>query len=193
MVYKLRDYMKRMNNVIPICLIKLALIFRILLNLQFPISTEIFYDILLIPIIIQKDDLRKNIVQLIMDVIKEGLGIRSEDFLAFLESHSFPIPSELLNQIRTNNTSTGLPTNVMISPRDINIGDGSLSTPRGGMRGSGLRKSSQFQFPLINLEMLQEKPSESTSNEISSSIEVRIIQPDGDGGITDDMNPETNS
>ena len=104
-IYKTRDFMKRMNNnMTPSCLIKLLLVFKYLIILQFPITVEIFYQLLLIPTIFQKDDLRKNIVQeVILEHIKTGLGISSEDFLRFLEENNFQIPPELLNDIRNHN------------------------------------------------------------------------------------------
>jgi hypothetical protein len=103
-IYRLRDLVKRLNNtMIPLSLIRILLIFRYLIILHFPITFQEFYYLLLIPEIFPKDDICKSSVQeIIMEHIKVGLGISSEDFLHFLEEHDFQIPSELLNEIRNN-------------------------------------------------------------------------------------------
>ncbi len=125
-IYRVKDFMKRMNNnLIPICLLKILLVFHYLVMLKFPISIPLFYQLLLTPEVFQKDDLRKGIVQeVVLENIKTGLQISSEDFLAFLELHGFQIPSELLNEVRTNavasvnsNKSTGTRRNTVLSPQ----------------------------------------------------------------------------
>jgi hypothetical protein len=107
-VYRLREFIKRMNNtMVPYCLIKMLIIFRYLLILEFPITIPIFYQLMLDSKVFQKDEFRKNIVQeIILENIKTGLNISSEDFLRFLEENNFHIPSELLNDIRNNSNNT---------------------------------------------------------------------------------------
>jgi hypothetical protein len=104
-IYRLREIMKRLNNtMIPLSLIRIFLIFYYLIILHFPITSKEFYYLLLIPEIFPKEDICKSSIQeIIMEHIKIGLNITSEDFLSFLENHDFQIPSELLNEIRNNN------------------------------------------------------------------------------------------
>jgi len=46
MVTKLSDYMKRMNNLIPMCCIKIVLVIRNVIELDYSLNEEIFYLII---------------------------------------------------------------------------------------------------------------------------------------------------
>eukprot|EP01039_Chlorochromonas_danica_P000777 gene777-842_t len=100
---RLRDYMKRMNNGAPLCCLKFLLVLKYILVLGFAITVDIFHHILLSEIFME-EDFRKNIVNQIIDVVRIGLEIASEDFLSFLESNRIQPSPELLNEIRLLNS-----------------------------------------------------------------------------------------
>lgn len=46
MVTKLHEYMKRTNNLVPICCLKITFVFRSIIELDFSITEEIFYEVI---------------------------------------------------------------------------------------------------------------------------------------------------
>ncbi|RYH05244.1 hypothetical protein EON65_45240 [archaeon] len=96
---KLRDFMRRMNNSVPMCTLKMLIVLKYLIVLGFKVSIEMFYFILLSSIF-QEEDFRKNIVNQIIEVVRVGLDIKPEDFLTFLDSNKIQPHPELMNEIR---------------------------------------------------------------------------------------------
>lgn len=101
LVYRLREYMKRMNNVAPHCCLKFTLVLQLVLELGFVITTPIFYRLLLSKVFI-KEDFRKNIVHQLIDLVREGLNISAEDFVKFLEENDLQVSADLMNIVRMN-------------------------------------------------------------------------------------------
>lgn len=109
-VQRLREYMRRMNNIVPPCAIKFVFALQLLLRLYatalennsqgLAVTAQVFCSILLSPIF-SKDDFRKPIVQQLLEVVREGLGLSIEEFVQFLELNDLPVPAEMLNQLRS--------------------------------------------------------------------------------------------
>jgi hypothetical protein len=185
-VYRLREFIKRMNNtMVPYCLIKMLIIFRYLLILEFPITVPIFYQLMLDSKVFQKDEFRKNIVQeIILENIKTGLNISSEDFLRFLEENNFHIPSELLNDIR-NNSNNPSNMNSVTTPLERR---GTDVTPR----QKGMELASTNDLPPMEEEGTVFEESEifvqlELPHQISLSVENTTISVK-DGLLADDQN-----
>eukprot|EP01034_Spumella_vulgaris_P036924 gene36924-45551_t len=98
-VAKTRDYMKRMNNNIPICCLKFLTIFQYLLSYDYPLTVDLFYRVLESTVVIKEDYIR-NIVHVVIKAARDALKISPQDFLAYLEGRNIQPCPELLNQIR---------------------------------------------------------------------------------------------
>lgn len=97
---RLREHLRRMNNIAPASCLKFVIILQALLCLQLTVTVEVFYRVLLSPEVFTEEDFRKNIVHQVIDVVRCGLGITAETFVEFLEAHGFQPSPELLNEIR---------------------------------------------------------------------------------------------
>jgi hypothetical protein len=98
-VAKTRDYMKRMNNNIPVCCLKFLTVFQYLLSYDYPLTVELFYKVLEACIVIKEDHIR-NIVHVVVRAVRDALKISPQDFLTYLEGRNIQPCPELLNQIR---------------------------------------------------------------------------------------------
>jgi hypothetical protein len=58
-------------------------------------------SVLLLSPIFTKEELRKALVQQLVEVVRDGIGWEPESFARFLERHELPVPAELLNMLRT--------------------------------------------------------------------------------------------
>lgn len=64
------------------------------------VTPRVLALILLSPLL-SKEDLRKALVQQLVEVVRDGIGWPAESFARFLEHHELPVPAELLNLLRS--------------------------------------------------------------------------------------------
>eukprot|EP01033_Poteriospumella_lacustris_P013257 gene13257-9498_t len=64
------------------------------------VTPRVLALVLLSPLL-SKEDLRKALVQQLVEVVRDGIGWSAESFARFLEHHELPVPAELLNLLRS--------------------------------------------------------------------------------------------
>jgi len=100
MVMKLTEQMKRMNNIIPMCCLKIVLVIRNIIELDYSLNEEVFY-LIIEKTVVERDDHRKTIVHQVIRAVRDHVGILPEKFLEYLERKEIEPSPELLNQIRS--------------------------------------------------------------------------------------------
>lgn len=98
-VLKLRDYMKKMNNSVPDCCLKMIVAVEQVLLMGYTLTEEVFYQ-LLEGVVTVKEDHQKTIVHQLLKILRGVLHISAVDFLKYLEDRDIIPHPELSNQVR---------------------------------------------------------------------------------------------
>lgn len=101
-VLKLRDFMKKMNNAVPECCLKLIVAVGQVLQMGFDLTESVFYQILE-GVVTVKEDHQKTIVHQLLKILRDALQITAADFLQYLEDLDINPHPELSNQVRKQN------------------------------------------------------------------------------------------
>ncbi len=125
-VYRFRDYMRRMNNNVPVCCLKFLVILQYLLSYDFPLTKPLFYQVLERTVVVKEDHIR-SIVHLVLRAARDAIKISPQEFLEYLESRGIQPCPELLNQIRALSQSSAS------GSQNQSRGSSPRSSPRGGL------------------------------------------------------------
>lgn len=99
---KLRSYMKKMNNAVPLCCLQLVVAIEQVLVMGFALTQAMFYAVLEATVVVKEDHL-KQIVHQLLKIVRAVVDISATDFLAYLESKDISPNPELINQVRAAN------------------------------------------------------------------------------------------
>ena len=99
---KIHEYMKKRNNNVPICCLRLIIALEQIIIMGYAITTNLFYRILEETVIV-KEDHTQTILHTILKIIREMLNITAEEFLHYLEKKEIPAHPELVQTVRAMN------------------------------------------------------------------------------------------
>jgi hypothetical protein len=99
LVVKLREFMKKMNNAVPVSCLKFVTAVQQLILLGHTLSQEVFYS-LVEATVTAKEDHSKTIVHQLLKIARDIVDISAPDFLAYLEDKDINPNPELVNQVR---------------------------------------------------------------------------------------------
>lgn len=98
---KLRDYMKKMNNQVPVCCLKFIIVLQQVLLMDYAVSEAVFYAALEATVL--PEDHLKSITHQLLRIVRRALGISDSAFLAYLEEKEISAHPELINQVKMMN------------------------------------------------------------------------------------------